>query len=86
MLQFGNGRIEFPQTRNQQTDTKSSGLKAAETGYYVVFDHPKEGDLRVETQTLDGFMIRSYAIPMMQELNIPQVKAWGLDRKSDKKV
>ena len=43
------------------------GLEAAEAGYYVVFDHRKEPEPRVETEKLDGSMIRSYVIPVMQE-------------------
>ena len=43
-------------------------LEAAQAGYYVVFDHRKAPDPRVETETLDGNpMIRSYVIPVMQE-------------------
>lgn len=42
-------------------------LEGAEAGYYVVFDHRKEPEPRVETQTLDGSTIRSYVIPVMQE-------------------
>ena len=42
-------------------------LEAAAAGYYVVFDHRKEPEPRVETETLDASMIRSYVIPVMQE-------------------
>lgn len=42
-------------------------LEAAAAGYYVVFDHRKEPEPRVETETLDGSTIRSYVIPVMQE-------------------
>ena len=42
-------------------------LKAAESGHYVVFDRRKEPESRVETGMLDGSMIRSYLIPVMQE-------------------
>lgn len=42
-------------------------LEAAEAGYYVVFDHRKEPVPRVETETLDNIMIRSYVIPVIQE-------------------
>lgn len=34
-------------------------LEAAKEGYYVVFDHRKNPDSRVETETLDGLTIRS---------------------------
>ncbi|MDE0636590.1 MAG: AAA-like domain-containing protein [Candidatus Poribacteria bacterium] len=42
-------------------------LEAAAAGYYVVFDHRKEPEPRVETETLDGSMIRSYVILVIQE-------------------
>ena len=37
-------------------------------GYYIVFDHRKEPEPRVETETIKGLTIRSYVIPVMQEL------------------
>lgn len=38
-------------------------------GYYVVFDHRKEAEPRVETETLAGDLtIRSYVIPVIQEM------------------
>jgi hypothetical protein len=43
---------------------KSEG---AVEGYYVVFDHRTVPEPRVETETLDGFTIRSYVIPVIQE-------------------
>ena len=36
-------------------------------GYYVVFDHRKNPESRVETEILDGLTIRSYVIPVIQE-------------------
>ena len=42
-------------------------LEKAVEGYYVVFDHRKEPEPRVETETLDGTTIRSYVIPVVQE-------------------
>ena len=42
-------------------------LESAEEGYYVVFDHRNTPEPRVETDTLDGSIIRSYVIPVMQE-------------------
>ncbi len=36
-------------------------------GYYVVFDHREPPEPRTETETIDGLMIRSYVIPMVQE-------------------
>ncbi|MDE0316559.1 MAG: AAA-like domain-containing protein [Candidatus Poribacteria bacterium] len=41
--------------------------KAVE-GYYVVFDHRKAAEPRVETETFDELTIRSYVIPVIQEL------------------
>ena len=42
-------------------------LEKAVEGYYVVFDHRKEPEPRVETETLDSTTIRSYVIPVVQE-------------------
>ena len=42
-------------------------LEGAVEGYYIVFDHRTDPEPRVETETLDGFTIRSYVIPVMQE-------------------
>ena len=42
-------------------------LEKAVEGYYVVFDHRKEPEPRVETETLDGTTIRSYVIAVVQE-------------------
>ena len=41
--------------------------KAVE-GYYVVFDHRKTPEPRVEMDTFDSLTIRSYVIPVIQEL------------------
>ena len=41
--------------------------KAVE-GYYVVFDYRKNPEPRVETEIIGGFTIRSYVIPIIQEL------------------
>ena len=43
------------------------GLEAAVAGYYVVFDHRKEPEPRLETERLDDIMIRSYVVPVIQE-------------------
>ena len=43
-------------------------LEKAQEGYYVVFDHRKAPVPRVETETFDGLTIRSYVIPVVQEL------------------
>ncbi|MCY4569542.1 MAG: hypothetical protein OXD49_14690, partial [Candidatus Poribacteria bacterium] len=46
-------------------------------GYYVVFDHRQNPELgspsvtgkgRIETETIDGLTVRSYVIPVIQEL------------------
>ena len=37
-------------------------------GYYIVFDHRQNPEPRVETETIEGLTIRSYVIPVMQEL------------------
>ena len=42
-------------------------LENAVEGCYVVFDHRKDPEPRVETETLDGSTIRSYVIPVVQE-------------------
>ena len=41
--------------------------KAVE-GYYVIFDHRKTPEPRVETDTFDSLTVRSYVIPVVQEL------------------
>ena len=43
----------------------TEGVKA---GYYIVFDHRENPEPRVETETIEGFAIRSYVIPVMQEM------------------
>ena len=44
-------------------------LEGVAVGYYVVFDHRKEAEPRVETETLAGeLIIRSYVIPVIQEM------------------
>ena len=40
----------------------------ASIGYYVVFDHRTEPEPRVETETIEGLKIRSYVIPVVQEV------------------
>ena len=51
-------------------------LEGANEGYYVVFDHRDTPEPRVETETVDGVSIRSYVIPVVQE-----VPSNTLDRK-----
>ena len=43
-------------------------LEGATEGYYVIFDHRQTPEPRVETETLDSVSIRSYVIPVMQEV------------------
>ncbi len=40
----------------------------AEAGYYVVFDHRNTPEPRDETENIDGLSIRSYVIPVIQEI------------------
>lgn len=40
----------------------------AVSGSYIVFDHRKEPKPIVETETIDGLSIRSYVIPVLQEI------------------
>ena len=43
-------------------------LEGVNEGYYVVFDHRAEPEPRVETETIDDLTIRSYVIPVVQEV------------------
>ena len=43
-------------------------LEGTVEGYYVVFDHRQTPESRVETETVDGVSIRSYVIPVVQEV------------------
>lgn len=43
-------------------------LERVREGYYVVFDHRAKPEPRVQTETIDGVTIRSYVIPVMQEV------------------
>ena len=45
-----------------------SNLEGVNEGYYVVFDHRAEPEPRTETETIDGLTIRSYVIPVIQEI------------------
>ena len=42
-------------------------LEGAGQGYYVVFDHRRTPEPRVETETIEGVRLRSYVIPVVQE-------------------
>ena len=77
LLILHNGRKYIVETKIWEGDRRYQSGKAqlatylkledAAEGYYVVFDHRTEPEQRVETETLDGFTIRSYVIPVMQE-------------------
>ena len=41
-------------------------LEGTVEGYYVVFDHRKQPEPRVETEVMDAVKIRSYVIPVIQ--------------------
>ncbi len=43
-------------------------LERVQEGYYIVFDHRVEPEARVETETIDEVVIRSYVIPVVQEV------------------
>lgn len=43
-------------------------LERVSEGYYVVFNHRSEPEPRLETETIDGVAIRSYVIPVVQEV------------------
>ena len=36
-------------------------------GYYILFDHRRIPEPRVETETVDGVTVRSYVIPVIQK-------------------
>ena len=42
-------------------------LEGVTQGYYVVFDHRRNPEPRVEAEELDGIVLRSYVLPVMQE-------------------
>ena len=46
----------------------------ASNGYYVVFDHRAEPEPRVETETINGLTLRSYVIPVVQEVPSQQIE------------
>ncbi|MDE0401185.1 MAG: hypothetical protein OXL96_25600, partial [Candidatus Poribacteria bacterium] len=47
-------------------------------GYYIVFDHREKPEPRGEMETIDGLTIRSYVIPVMQELPSKAQSASGM--------
>ena len=44
---------------------RTEGVKE---GYYIVFDHREQPEPLVETETIEGLKIRSYVIPVLQEM------------------
>ena len=42
-------------------------LEGVAEGYYIVFDHRRTPEPRVETETVEGVTVRSYVIPVIQE-------------------
>ena len=42
-------------------------LEDCRKGYYVVFDHRAKPEPRIETETIDGLILRSYVILVEQE-------------------
>ena len=42
-------------------------LEGTTEGYYVVFDHRQDPKSHLETETIDGIIVRSYVIPVVQE-------------------
>ena len=59
------GNVRYEAGKKQlATYLKTEGVSE---GYYVVFDHRKDPEQRVQTEVVDGVQIRSYVIPVMQE-------------------
>ena len=42
-------------------------LEGVKQGYYVVFDHRRKPESRIETEVSDGITLQSYVIPVIQE-------------------
>jgi len=42
-------------------------LEGVAEGYYIVFDHRRTPEPRVETETVEGVTVRSYVIPVIKE-------------------
>ena len=77
LIIFHNGRKYIVETkiwegeRRYETGKKQLiaylKLENAVEGYYIVFDHRENPIPLKETQTVEGMMIRSYVIPVMQK-------------------
>jgi hypothetical protein len=55
-----------PYTAGKQQLAAYVKLEGATEGYYIVFDHRKNPVPRTKTEIVEGFIIRSYVIPVMQ--------------------
>ncbi len=60
------GKLQYDRGKKQLSAYLK--LERVQEGYYVVFDHRSEPETRVETETIDGVTIRSYVIPVVQEV------------------
>ena len=60
----GDGRYQAGK-KQLVTYLRSEGVTE---GYYIVFDHREGPEPRVETETIEGLTIRSYVVPVMQEI------------------
>lgn len=58
---------DLPYEADKEQLAKYLRIENANEGYYVVFDHRKNPEPRVETQTLLDLRIRDYVIPVVQE-------------------
>lgn len=52
---------------NSKWPGRISQIEGETEGYSVVFDYRRNPEPRIETDTLDGYSIRSYVIPVLQE-------------------
>jgi hypothetical protein len=66
---FGEAMLGIKQAGKASKSQLAAYLKLenVQEGYYVVFDHRKEPESRVETDHFDGLTIRSYVIPVIRE-------------------
>ena len=60
------GKLQYERGKKQLSTYLK--LESVQEGYYVVFDHRSEPEARVETDMIDGVTIRSYVIPVVQEV------------------
>lgn len=62
---IGAGELLYEAGKTQLA--KYLSIENVDEGYYVVFDHRRNPEPRVGTQTLQDLTIRSYVIPVVQE-------------------